>query len=661
MYSTQNQFIISLTQMYMAKIRFLSVIKWLVFLLPASGLAYLGYEYKDNFYYLVSLISLLFGFLFTKSELYQPKKSVFSFLSIKSIKSKIMRLQTKINGSRIQKLTDTLSESKKHIPKYLVYIPTFLTLIIYFQYIIIFKLPNVDGVKSYIIAFMNHISDNPTTSSIVLVISIILVYATGIRSMNSKAIFKTYLISFVISLLISPLLVFAIGFLHMNLISLQARIMPDSLGIENNRDKVIEKVKNLKEAPQIVNSTNKDETSILKAILSSTQSDYGQYYLDSIVTKIPHNLIADIPIDPDSISLLGKYLFISEINKNDIEQLSPTLGKLLISSSLDSRYIKDPPVVKVLGRQEYLKYREDKINEQIEKIDKYIAEAQKNVNILYTGISNSKGNISSSQANISDSISKRDSFYSWCINAGYYSYYLNQFYRSYSDEYCNSGREEWNVIIAKYDQNIKENQNYLAYAQKELPQYQAILQQFKDIRDSTNQQKSSTPYELGLFEPDNEIRIALDETSSNRLADYFSTLVHEYYHYTSYVSEEKVLPQFFEEGLTEYFARKSIVKTLSISTNEGYPGLVVIINEMAKKISDEKLLDIYLTKNYEALIGELNAAYGEKFYADSSLYFDVIPLMDANSSLKYINDILFRIGGKEVSENDLYSKKSDTN
>jgi hypothetical protein len=280
--------------------------------------------------------------------------------------------------------------------------------------------------------------------------------------------------------------------------------------------------------------------------------------------------------------------------------------------------------VKVLGRQEYLKYREDKINEQIEKIDKYITEAQKNVNILYTGISNSKGNISSSQANISDSISKRDSFYSWCVNAGYYSYYLNQFYRSYSDEYCNSGREEWNVIIAKYDQNIKENQNYLAYAQKELPQYQAILQQFKDIRDSTNQQKSSTPYELGLFEPDNEIRIALDETSSNRLADYFSTLVHEYYHYTSYVSHEKVLPQFFEEGLTEYFARKSIVKTLSISTNEGYPGLVVIINEMAKKISDEKLLDIYLTKNYEALVGELNSAYGEKFYADSSLYFDVI-------------------------------------
>ena len=645
----------------MHRIKILSIIKWLVFLLPSIGLAYLGYEYKDIFYYLVSLISLLFGFLFTKSELYQPKKNIFNLLSIKSIKSKIKIQRIKISGSNIQKFSNSLSESKKIIPKYLVLVPTFLTLIIYFQYIIIFKLPNVDGIRSYTVNFINQVSNNLTTTLMVLGISIILAFITVIREINLKAILKTYFISLAISLIVSPLLVFVVGFLHTNLISLQARLNPSSLGIENNSNKVIDNIKNLKEAPRIVNSSKKDELNIIKAILNSSNSKYSQYYLSNVINKIPPSLIVDISIDSGSISLLGKYLFISEINKSDIEKISPILGKLFVSSSIDSKYVKDPPIVIVLGRQEYLKYREDKINEQIEKIDEYIKEAQKNVNVLYAGISTAKNNISSSQSYISDSISKRDSFYNWCVNAGYYSYYLNQFYRSYSDDYCNSGREEWNVIIARYEQNIKDNQNYISYAQKELPQYQAILQQFKDIRDSANQQKSSTPYELGLFEPDNKIRIALDETSSNRLADYFSTLVHEYYHYTSYVSEEKVLPQFFEEGLTEYFARKSIAKTLEINTNEGYPGLVIVITEIAKKVPDEKLLDIYLTKNLEALVGELNSAYGEKFYSDSSLYFDLIPLMDANSSLKYINDILFRIGGKEVSVTDLYSKKSDTN
>jgi hypothetical protein len=37
--------------------------------------------------------------------------------------------------------------------------------------------------------------------------------------MSLKAIFKTYLISFVLSLLISPFLVFAIGFHEFNLIT----------------------------------------------------------------------------------------------------------------------------------------------------------------------------------------------------------------------------------------------------------------------------------------------------------------------------------------------------------------------------------------------------------------------------------------------------------
>lgn len=642
------------------KISSLKILKWSIFVLPSSCLVYLGYIYDDSFYYLVATISIFFGFLFSKSELYRPKVNIFSYLSIKNIKEKLLNTYIQHKGSQLEKISNSMTESKKSVPKYLVFVPSFLTFILYFDYLIIFKLSDANNIKVYFSNFINELINNKTTTLVVLTISLTLAYVTGRRAMKKRGIAKAYVVTLLIAIVLSPLMIYAIGFLHMNSMALQAKMNPQSLGIENDRDKVIEKVKNLKEAPNIINSINKDEKSILKAILDSSKSKYGQYYINNVIAKIPNNLVIKISIDPNSVSLLGKHLFISEINQNDIQQLSPTLGKLLLASSLDSRFIKDPPIIKILGRQEYLKYREDKINEQIEEIDGYIKEAQKNVNILYAGISNSKNNISTSQTYIGDSISKRDSFYSWCINAGYYSYYFNQFYRSYSDEYCNSERAEWDVIISKYEQNIRENQGYLAYAQKELPQYQTVLEQLKEIRDNTDQQKSSTPYELGLFEPENEIRIALDETSSNRLADYLSTLVHEYYHYTSYVSEEKVLPQFFEEGLTEYFARKTISKTLGINTYEGYPGLVIIISEIAKKIPDDKLMDIYFTKNYEALVGELNNAYGEKFYSDSSLYFDVIPLMDANSSLKYVNDILFRIGGKEVSEKDLYSKESDT-
>ena len=151
----------------------------------------------------------------------------------------------------------------------------------------------------------------------------------------------------------------------------------------------------------------------------------------------------------------------------------------------------------------------------------------------------------------------------------------------------------------------------------------------------------------------------MDYTSSNTLADYLSTLVHEYFHYTSYVSEETVLPGFFEEGLTEYFARKAIKQELNISTQLGYPVLVKIIEKIVDDIGEDELKEIYLTKNTDRLIGILNEKYGDTFYNESELYFTLLPFLPAEDQLTVANNILIRIGGNQLNSDNIFSKESN--
>ena len=170
--------------------------------------------------------------------------------------------------------------------------------------------------------------------------------------------------------------------------------------------------------------------------------------------------------------------------------------------------------------------------------------------------------------------------------------------------------------------------------------------------------KEDIPFELGVFDPPNSIKIAIDSTKIETLADYFSTVVHEYFHYTSYISEEKTLPTFFEEGLTEYFARKAVKDDMGIETNEGYPLIVKVIERMTEKIPEKDLENIYFTKDSDLLATTLDNAFGKNFSKDNELYFELISYIPSKDALEITNKLLDKIGVQELTEADLLSKDS---
>src|SRR5205807_381034 len=112
------------------------------------------------------------------------------------------------------------------------------------------------------------------------------------------------------------------------------------------------------------------------------------------------------------------------------------------------------------------------------------------------------------------------------------------------------------VQRGKYKQNIIDWRQKVETDKTLLADYQYYAQVFTKQKESLTAQKGNIAQELGVFEPKNSIKIA---SHNLKTADYFETLVHEYLHYASFVSEGKKLKDaFFEEGLTEYFARAAI-------------------------------------------------------------------------------------------------------
>src|SRR4029078_3193695 len=135
---------------------------------------------------------------------------------------------------------------------------------------------------------------------------------------------------------------------------------------------------------------------------------------------------------------------------------------------------------------------------------------------------------------------------------------------------------------------------------------------------------SGIPSELGVFVPSDSVKVVINNKSSHSIGDYYETLVHEYLHYASYTPGKRLESSFFEEGLTEYFARQTIKDTLQIDTNIGYPVAVKIIQALTNRIAEVDLADVYFTKNQLALEKILNLTYGDNFYKDNITLFETL-------------------------------------
>ena len=608
---------------------------------------YLAINFKDLFLFICFLVTLLITTLIIFP-------SLFSSRSVVTIKSGSVRSQK--------------TKNKKHFHKYKFYTSLFspITLFIFviitsvFIYLIFNKLEPDSHSHSILTSYYRSLIATHNLQITILLFPLIILslYYLLILKVHVNRLFKqvllyipTYILIVLISSMFSLYLAFLLATFHINIYLNGLVAFPSLYGIVTSKDDIFKNITKLNKPPVIYAVSENSNKNLYLNIISSKDQQRG--LINQIVEKIPSTLIFLPKGKLHSLFLIERKLFISRLNKEEIEYISPLITKLIVRNYINKRYIKDEPKISLMNRQEYLSYREEQINKQLGEIDDYIETTIDAINFYSNNVSIDNRNISLAESEISRSIVQRDASYEYCINAGYKSYFTGTFYHLYSKEECDSSKNEWDNYIAKVDNNLNQYRNELTYDQNKLDEFSSYKTEWDNFRILVESQKDNTPYELGVFIPKKTIKIALDSIDPSAISDYLSTLTHEYFHYASYVSEERQLLPFFEEGLTEFFSRRTINKSMDIQNNVGYPIITRIIEEMSKKISEKDLEDVYFTKNEEKLEYLLDKTYGKKFYEDSKYYFVALYYIQTVEGLEFANNLMFKIGGDEITEESL--------
>lgn len=624
--------------------------RFLSLLIPLTFL-YLGYKFNDTFYFILAVGGLIFSLLVSLPSILSNKRLSASFLRSRKLRQDFNNV--------IEVEEEIVNLEKRFIINFRKNLLILVLLVIALTLFSVYKLDQVGTSQNIILNYYSSLLLSLKNNFLFLALLPILFFFMQKLSKFKKINITKQLLTFafitLVSFLISFLTTYSFSVLEANYYGFKKSTQ--NSGILSEPKEIAEAIKKTNTAPKVVGVGNNYKKSFIA--IEYTNKNRGKFYTEKIISWIPEKFLITLNPPDKSIVLYGNYLLIRDLDKEAIQTISPVLGKALVKGYFESSVLKDEPDLKVVSRQEYLKLRDDQINKQLGELDDALKEVNNYLGYLYGVIQEAKGKIEVNQSGVGRAIAARDDQYNYCKTAGYYSYYFGTFYRYYTDGECESKRQEWDQIIAGFQQNISDWQASLSQAQTELPEFQYYKQRLESVRVLVESQKQSAIQELGLFEPEKSIKVVLESTDNKAINDYLGTLIHEYIHYTSYVSDERTLPRFFEEGLTEYFARKTMSKELGQNTNLGYPLIVKIIEEIMKKVPEDEFKRIYFTKNEEALKSVLNKAYGNKFYAQSELYFTIL-IFDFSSpeSLKIANNIMFKVGGKELKEEDLSSSVS---
>lgn len=618
----------------------------------------LGVLYKDNFYFFTAALNILILILtLIKKEFFpQPKFPKFA------LKINLFKFQKFIGLQKNKNFKHSLFNKSFRENKFFLVIEA-ITLSLIFSFLLVYKLPSVQK-QPVLISFFNsfflftvkHKFFFIPVSFLIIIFNFLFFYKLTRKPHFLKNILKSiaiFLTLIIFSIPAAILTVFLFVLFFYNIIIAIAGIAPELFTIYTDKNKIKQVIDRTDENFEIVGITKTaSKTFIINYPYLGKKSDY---FVKNFIVNYPDFLLLESPIIKRPVYLIKNKIVIKELDKDIFETFAPTLVKKLIKKELSPRYIKDEPVIKIISRQDYLKYRENQINKAIDEIAKNIDEIKKTLNIIAYNIQVSKENITTLQNYIALNTRYRDEEYNECINATwtYYGLYSNYTYRVYSDAYCQSLRDRREQKNIEYQKEIEKNQKNLAYYQSQYNELNEYLNQFENYKAFIEATKNLTPYELGLFEPEKFVKVVLDTIDEKDISNFIETLAHEYLHYTSYVSEERTIPQFFEEGITELLARRVIKNQLNKETDLGYPLVVEVINKMTKKIPIKKFEDIYFTKSSDQLESLLNDKYGKNFYKDTELYFFLILYSPEEEALKFANNIMIRIGEEEITKKDI--------
>jgi len=620
--------------------KFVSLILGLFFI-------FIGFTTKDYSFFVIAGLFILFP--------------LFQLIPMGIFKIKIKTL-TKLKKSRKK----IVSKKDNYQIKTLVLIS--IPLLIYFVIIGIYFLSSYQqskiGLLQYYLSLLSFLSKHLIITIPILILALLLSFVIFkkkwkiIFSFSWKRLF-TFIFSVFISFFLSLVFILLISAIQILTIGILSRVNPNFISITTDTDQIKEKIKNSDNVPFIVGSDNDSRTLIVEN--SNLIWRTSQFYNKNLLNNLPKNVFSIIKNPNSPIFFYKNYLVIKTIDKDIIQKISPLVSKKIIGKYFDTKYIRDEANVEVISRQDYLKYRDDQFNKQLKEIQSLIDDIKKQIRFVNSKVAEAKSSISTLQEYIIINTRYRDEEYSQCISETYtyYGYYSNYSYRRNSDQYCNQLKDNRNAQNEGYQNSINEFNQNLVYYQG---QAYSLNQDFSDLDDYSNfveSAKSQTPYELGLFEPPQSIKVVLESTSNKAIGDYFAILTHEYLHYTSYISEERTLPLFFEEGLTELLSRNSIKESLKINTNIGYPLITKIMDVISSKIDKDILSQIYFTKDVNLLESTLDDKFGKNFYKDTESFFTLIPYLPSDKALKLANNIMYRIEGPELTEKDIYSSESN--
>lgn len=467
---------------------------------------------------------------------------------------------------------------------------------------------------------------------------------------------KIFVTSFIGSL-VTLIILFIIAVVEINFLSLIIYSNFKLLGIESDSEKIINKLVENR-LPSTVIAVEKTKKSLPLAIAIAS-SGKDSFYGGRIIPNFPHIFILPSKTIDNGVLMVGNTIIVNNIDSEDFENVSPYISDFMIKKYFDDKNIKSFPKVSLLSKDQYVTFRQKDYENKLKKFDEVVLKIQENKNSLINDIENQKIQLIEIETNLRETSNQKEKDYTKCINTGFYK--MGIYYKTYSKAYCQEQILELEELIKSINREVVDLKENLKLSQKQLEQYDLYEKFYISQKNLTGSESSFISFEFGTFNPPDDIKISqVFENSSQSLADYFELIVHEYFHYASYSEEGKKLgSSFFEEGLAEFFARKVIKSSLGINTNLGYPLNVKIIEQITKRISESDLIDIYLANDQEKFENLMDRVYGKNFYRDNFVLFETLHYStDTNQLLTIANELMGKVGGEALTEDDLKTTQS---
>lgn len=458
-----------------------------------------------------------------------------------------------------------------------------------------------------------------------------------------------------IGIVFSFVILVTIAFLQLNIFSVVLNQNPKFLGVETNTQEIVKEIKDHDDPPLIITS-DKDSQNEVTAIAKAS-SGINNFYGNKILSAVPDLFI--LPLNNDSnLLFLDNTLVVKKIDEKDMSIISPVIAHQIVKNYFSQRSIKFYPKISIMTDKSYKAFRQFDVKEKLSKVDTELDKINESITTLTEDIETNNRDITQNETDQREVLEERDRKYNSCLSEG--TYQKGVFVPANTREFCQEIIEEWEDDYVNEVNLGKTLSKNLEDKQKRLKDYRYFNNYFTAQKQLIEVSSENIPSELGLFEQPNLIKIIISNSESSRIADYFNTLTHEYLHYASFQPNKRLESSFFEEGITEYFARNTIRNTLQTETNVGYPVNARLIEEISKRISEPDLAEIYFSKDQTELENKLNLVYGENFYKNNIVLFESLQYTsDPEIVLEIVNRIMRNIGSPPLKKEDLFSRESE--